>query len=113
MSTPVFNKDDDAVRAGLMALESHVVAMMQAGQTAYGIQGDIRGGYIATSSDAFQRKVDAWISNYNTVMKKFQELGYKVSGVDTLINSAEDDAGLTSASWGTDGAIYDALVPSK
>ena len=113
MTTPTFNKDDSATRAGLMALETHVTAMMQAGQTAYSIRGNISSGYVAGSSDIFTRNVDAWISNYNAVMKKFQELGYKVGAVSNLIDSAEEDAGLAGASWGSDSQIYDALVPTK
>ncbi|MDG4771192.1 hypothetical protein [Solwaraspora sp. WMMD792] len=106
-----FNKEDAGFATAIAALDDHVSSMIVAGQTAYRIQGEIRATYQAGSSSVFQAKLDEWISAYNNVMIKFQDLGEKTGFVGQIIDSGEDSAGVTGASWDTDDGIYDILAP--
>jgi hypothetical protein len=113
MTSPILNKVDAAVQTAIGALDDHVAAMITAGETAYRIQQEIRSGYVADSSRIFQGRVDAWIGSYNEVMRKFQALGDNTAWVNTLLDQAEDEAGVHGASWHTDDEIYAALAPTR
>jgi hypothetical protein len=106
-----FNKEDAGFAAAIAALDDHVSSMIVAGQTAYRIQGEIRVTYQAGSSSVFQAKIDDWISAYNNVMIKFQDLGEKTSFVGQIIDAGENDAGVAGASWDSNDGIYDILAP--
>ncbi|MDG4765983.1 hypothetical protein O7632_18020 [Solwaraspora sp. WMMD406] len=112
MSTGFFNKEDAGFQTAIAALDDHVTNMINAGRTAYRIQSEIRGSYQAGSSSVFQAKLDEWINAYNTVMIKFQDLGEKTGFVGQVIDSGEQDAGVTGASWDTNDGIYDILAPA-
>ena len=65
------NKDDQAMRTALSALDSHESSMRAAGNRAQSIQADIAHNYIAGSSSTFQNRVDDWVSQYTALMNKF------------------------------------------
>jgi hypothetical protein len=111
MSSPFnFSKSDAGMQQLILSLESHVSAMIQAGQTAERINEEVAAGYIADSSKVFQTKVQDWVDAYKNVMRKFQKLADDSSQVNQIINSAEHDAGATGGNWGASDGVYTALT---
>jgi hypothetical protein len=94
----------------LQSLESHVSAMMKAGQTAERINEEIRAGYIAGSSTAFQGKVQQWVEEYKTVMQKFQQLADDSTQVNQVLNAGEQEAGIVGGNWGASDGVFAALA---
>ncbi|MFF8430648.1 hypothetical protein ACF07Y_37020 [Streptomyces sp. NPDC016566] len=107
----LLSQQDAAMQQGIASLEHHVVAMMQAGQTAERINDELRQGYIAGSSTTFQQKVQEWVDNYQAVMRQFEKLASGSSGVKQTLDAAEEEAHMQGGNWGgTSQGVYSALA---
>lgn len=105
------HKNDQDLRTALGALDSHESEMRSAGNTATGIKESIAAHYVAGSSTTFQNRVDDWVTNYNRLMSKFQDLREALQGAGGAIDSSEDLAVHTGGAWQPGSAsTYGALM---
>jgi len=115
MSSPLsgqfYSKTDGGMQQLTGSLQNHVSAMMQAGQTAERINGEIAAGYVADSSRVFQRKVQEWVDAYKVVMQKFQKLSDDSVQVNQVLNNAEQQAGMMGGNWGASDGVFASLTP--
>jgi uncharacterized protein YukE len=111
MDSRLLAKDGQAMNQALSALDSHQSEMRKAGNTAIRIKDEIAANYVAGSSSAFQSRVDDWVSNYTTLLGKFDALQQALGGANSSIDGAEDIATHTGGHWGpTADTTYGTLM---
>ena len=109
MSTPILRKDDGAIQQALSGLETQISSMITSGQTVERINEEIAAGYISGASTVFQSKVNDWVDRYKKVMQAFEQLTESLSGANTILTKADEDAGVQGGNWGASDGVYNAL----
>jgi uncharacterized protein YukE len=104
-------KDDAAVQRAVAALDQHVGTMTNSYNTASRIKDEIRAGYVASSSTAFQTQVENWLAKCAAVRNMFQTLGEDLHGASNVISQSDEQAlGMSHSFASASDSTYAALM---
>ncbi|MFD0401214.1 hypothetical protein ACFV84_25810 [Kitasatospora sp. NPDC059811] len=101
MTTPPgLQTDDAAVKTVLATLDTHIQAMMRAGQQVEDVNLEVQNHFKAACSTAYQGKIDDWQTRYQRLKSAYATFQDRFSTGHTQINSAHDEAYGVTNSWG-------------
>jgi uncharacterized protein YukE len=99
--------DHAVVLNTLESLRGYVSGMTSTKRKVDDLMGQIDWGFKSASGRAFVRKVEEWITGYDTIMQKYEALVEATTGAKDSLTRANQDAEQISGNWG--GPVYSVL----
>ncbi|MBF9072576.1 hypothetical protein [Streptacidiphilus fuscans] len=107
MATSQKNQAD--VQSVINGLQEHVSQMISHAQVIEQVTQDVETNFQSLASTNFTGAMREWNTNYTALMNGFQTFLEATVHADTVLNQAEDEAGVIGGNWGSNSLITKTL----
>ncbi|MDA3644954.1 hypothetical protein LZ318_03770 [Saccharopolyspora indica] len=102
MSTPLINQDSAVLQQKTQAFTGHIGQMSTIAATVQGFEAELRAAYTGPETEIFGRKIQEWVTNYQTVQKQFDAVVQQLGVTQTNTQNQSDHNSVTAGSIETD-----------
>ncbi|MEV0055433.1 hypothetical protein AB0H34_33660 [Saccharopolyspora shandongensis] len=91
MSQQFIDLNDEVHKQKVSAFKDHIASMSTIATTIGGFEAELRAAYTGPETEIFGRKIQEWVTNYNTVKGKFDEVVNQLGVTNNNVNNMSDN----------------------